>query len=152
MDNHVFIRLYKGKSWISKFIKWHTRGEYSHAAIIVGGALYESKEFIGTRKRLAFDENVEYDDFIVETAQNQRAGMVEFLERQIGKPYDMLKVFAFVTRKRQDRKSLGKWFCSEIVFATLQKCGVKLFNLTEAWEVSPDLLKRSSFLKKIDIL
>lgn len=149
MYNEIIIRLYKGKGLISSLIKWHTRGEYSHASIIIGGAIYEAKEFVGCRKRLAYDE-CDYDDFIVlNSTVEQRAIVVEFLERQIGKGYDYVKIFAFITRAKQDRKSLGKFFCSELCYAALSKSGINLFNLTKAWEITPDFLKRSVMLRKL---
>jgi uncharacterized protein YycO len=148
--NIVIVRLYKGQGMISSLIKWQTRGEYSHAAIIAGGVLYEAKEFKGTRKRMAVDdEKAIYDDFLVETTKEQRDILIGFLEKQMGKDYDYSMVIRFLTRQQEQRASTGKWFCSEIIFASLRKAGVTLFNMTEPWEVSPDDLKRSILMKKL---
>src|SRR5690606_21875536 len=70
-----------------------------------------------------------------------------FLEKQTGKSYDYRMVFRFITRLQETRKSRGKWFCSELVFAALQQCGIDLLSRTEPWEVSPGLLARSPYLQ-----
>jgi uncharacterized protein YycO len=147
--NIVIVRLYKGKGFISSLIKWQSRGEYSHAAVIAGGVLYEAKEFEGLRKRMAVDENKEYDDFLVETTKEQRDILIKFLEEQMGKKYDYSMVIRFITRQQEQRASTGRWFCSELCYAALRKAGIPLFNLTEPWEVSPDDLKRSILMKKL---
>jgi hypothetical protein len=140
-SNIVIVRLYRGTSLISKLIKWQTRGEYSHAAIIVGGALYEAKEFKGVQKRMALDgDDVDYDDFFVETTKEQRAGLIEFLEKQLGKGYDYWAALAFITRSKLNRKITNEWICSEYVFASLKKVGVEPLSRIEAYAVSPMLL------------
>jgi hypothetical protein len=147
----VIIRLYKGKTMISRLIKWQTRGEYSHAALIVDGVLYEAKEFKGVLKRKAYDDEdkITYDDFLVSIEKEKKAPLVEFLEKQLSKKYDYISVLRFITRSQETRKSAGKWFCSEIIFAALKKVGIVLFNLTEPFEVNPDDLKRSVVTNKV---
>jgi uncharacterized protein YycO len=70
----------------------------------------------------------------------------EFARGQLGKPYDWTMVLRFISRRQESRKSRGKWFCSELVYASFQKAGVDLLRDTDPWEVSPGLLARSPLL------
>lgn len=44
-----------------------------------------------------------------------------FLKAQLGKPYDMEAILAFVARR--DWQDQGAWFCSELQAAALAACG-----------------------------
>lgn len=140
--------LFRGKGCVASLIKWQTRSRYSHAAILTSdGTLIQSQgkpgvhaipDWIQTRDAELFDvQGLKWED------ENTA---LSFLSDQIGKPYDFLMVARFVSRLQENRKSSGKWFCSELVFAALQKAGVDLLRDTEPWEVSPGLLSKSPLL------
>lgn len=150
----VFIRLYKNQdSWISRAIRWQTRGIYSHAAIAIDGIIYEAREFKGVQQRAAEKYDGRYfDDYRVNITLEQELEMEKFLRRQLGKGYDYTMVLRFITRQQETRKSTGMWFCSELVFASFQKVGINLLERCEPWEVSPALLSLSPSLKLINIL
>jgi uncharacterized protein YycO len=126
-------------------ISYYTRGIYFHAAVIIGGVLYESREFKGVLRREpeAIDP-LNFDDFYIEANDQQIEQMTAFAERQLGKKYDYAMVVRFITKQKQSKASIGKWFCSELVFAVLKKAGIKLLNC-QAWEVSPVHLAKSPF-------
>jgi uncharacterized protein YycO len=147
----TLIRLYKNQNGlISSAIRWQTRGIYSHSAIIVDGVLYEASEFKGVHNKIAEKRNDRYfDDYQIVLTEKQEEDIAKFLDRQLGKPYDYTMVLRFITRQQEDRKSVGKWFCSELVFAAVQKVGVNLLNNAEPWEISPVLLSFSPLLQKI---
>jgi uncharacterized protein YycO len=147
----TLIRLYKNQNGlISSAIRWQTRGIYSHSAIIVDGVLYEASEFKGVHNKIADKRNDRYfDDYQIILSEQQEEDLIRFLDRQLGKPYDYTMVLRFITRQQEDRKSVGKWFCSELVFAAVQKVGVNLLNNVEPWEISPVLLSFSPLLQKI---
>ena len=70
-----------------------------------------------------------------------------FAKEQIDKGYDYTMVARFVSRRQEQRSSSDKWFCSELVFAALQKAGIDLLRDVEPWAVSPGLLAKSPLLK-----
>lgn len=153
--------LFKGKSFISRLIRWQTRSEYSHAAVLVEettaghpvmGFVIESMEGVGVRAaqwKAAEDADV----FEVEgLSELEKTRVLKFLNEQVGKKYDWLMVLRFISRRQESRATSGKWFCSELVFAAFLKAGVELLARTEAWEVSPGLLARSPWLKRVEIL
>jgi uncharacterized protein YycO len=143
--------LFRSRSFISRLIRWQTRSQYSHAAVLTDeGALVESVEGKGVISTANWQKPAEADVFLVWPMSTDQANTgVGFLSAQIGKPYDWLMVLRFVTRRQASRRSSGKWFCSELVFAAFQKAGIELLRDTEPWEVSPGLLARSPLLKPI---
>jgi uncharacterized protein YycO len=144
----------------SKIIKYHSRGEYSHAAMIFGdciieawadrifppkGEVYQRPLGFGHTKGTEIDVfriNPKFiDESKVENANN-------FLLHQVGKGYDFKMVFAFITRRsKEGRSSTDKWFCSELAYVYMEKLGVPLFKRTNAWEITPDMLKRLQVLE-----
>lgn len=151
-SNIVIVRLYRGTSLVSKLIKWQTRGEYSHVTTIVGNVLYEAREFKGVLKRMALEpDNADYTDFFVETTKEQRAGLIEFFEKQLGKGYDYWAAFAFITRSKADRKATNQWICSEIIAAAFKEVGINLLERIEAWAVSPQLISFSPKLLNLPV-
>lgn len=114
------------------------------------GIVIEAVEGVGVRAQFGIHDDyhgIEVDVFDVKgvTAEGVKAAR-DFAFAQIGKRYDYTMVARFVTRRQESRKSSGKWFCSELVFASVCKAGLDLFRATEPWEVSPGLLARSPFL------
>jgi len=73
--------------------------------------------------------------------------VVEFARSQVGKPYDWRSVFRFLTREKAGTP--GRWFCSELVVAALERGGVRLLNMP-AWAVAPGHLAWSTRLRRVD--
>lgn len=147
--------LFKTKGFVQSLIKWQTRSKYSHAAILTSdGVLIESTTPGGVRAIANWKQTPDAElfgiggviDFVPVVTDKQENSAIAFLSAQIGKPYDYLMVARFVSRLQESRRSSGKWFCSELVFAALQKAGITLLRDTEPWEVSPGLLARSPLL------
>lgn len=151
----MLIALHKGTSLVSRLIRWQTRSPYSHASLIFNdGTMVEAREGHGVlwhRSARVAIGNTKVDLFELRrgASAKQRAAMTEFLKDQLGKDYDYLMVARFLSRRQESRKTRGKWFCSELVFAAIQKLGVNLFDRTEPWEVSPGMLARSTLLRKV---
>lgn len=149
-DSRITICLHRGTGAISRLIRWQTRSEYSHASMILGSGLFiEAREFIGVRalQSLTAPAGEEVDLFHVEMSATQMEEAADFALAQLGKPYDYTMVARFVSRRDASRASSGKWFCSELVYASLQVAGVSLLRDTQPWEVSPGLLARSPLLR-----
>jgi len=145
--------LFRGKGLLSRLIKWQTRGEFSHAAIANGDVLYEAREGAGVRAMLWDAEEKkrhDYEEYDVPVANaEQYHDVMRFLQKQLAKPYDYSSVLRFVSRRQASRKSSGKWFCSELVFAALRKGGIELFKNIEPWAVSPQMLSYSPVLSSV---
>ena len=154
------IGLYKGYSWPSKAIKWHSRSLYSHAALLptpttaieawadsmIGGKVYAGNINALHKADTPID--------IYSVNADVRWGEVEeFANAQVGKDYDWRMVYGFVSRKpREAKKSQDKWFCSELVFAALQYGGCRLLRNIEAYQVAPGTLALSPLLHYIETI
>ena len=151
--------LVKGTGIVSKLIRWQTRGQYSHAALLFSdNVVIESRERhydIATKKHTSGVQKVSFDYwkqligdapftvFDVEPITNDDESKIRaFAESQIGKPYDYLGVLRFITRKNYQSQPDDKWWCSELVFQAIAEV-VLLFANTEGWWVNPDLLQRT---------
>lgn len=141
--------LVNGSSFVSKLIKWQTRGHYSHAALrFDDGLVIEAKEFIGVRQLAVSDWIIqtspnEWQTFEVPATPAQVAAIRAFALAQVGKPYAYGQIARFITRQDYATQPDDKWFCSELVFEAFKRAGLELFRNTEGWEVAPFLLEKS---------
>lgn len=152
----VYVCLHRGTSLVSRMIRWHSRGNYSHASIVLpDGRHCESREGKGVLMHPKFtltNPSELVDWFTVDNlTAAQVARLVAFFEAQVGKPYDWPMVFGFVSRSRiEGHESAGKWFCSEMDYAGFVDIGIHLLARTHAWEVDPDMLSRSPALRLVE--
>ena len=113
------LHFHKWTSLISKAILLCS--EYSHVSIESGLFIYEAHIHTWVRKVL----RTEWDDTtIIHTMDFDRwpkheARMVSWLEKQVGKKYDILGVFSFIWIFLKERK--GRWYCSELWMCALMK-------------------------------
>lgn len=133
----------------SRFIRWFTRGAYSHAALLFSDNTVIEALPGGVRKLIWQDwlednQDSRYVILSVKTTDAQEELMRRFAEDQDGKPYDWMGDWHFLTRQGYAQQPNDKWFCSELVFETFEEGGVKLFLRTEGWEVSPEMLNRTT--------
>lgn len=151
-----YVCLHKGSSLVSKLIRWQNRSDYSHASIVLpSGTHIESREGKGVLVHPKFtltNPTEQVDWFAVNDLTGKHLdALVDFLTAQAGKAYDWPMVFGFISRSRvEGHESGGKWFCSELVFASFKAAGRPLLARTNAWEVTPGLLARSPFLTLLD--
>jgi uncharacterized protein YycO len=143
------IALFKNTSVVSSTIRKYTRSPYSHCALILDdGRVIEAREFKGVRVLAslndAMDKGSIADIYDFDATPEQILEIQEFLTQQIGKEYDYLMIVGFVVRaSREGRKSTNRWFCSELVYAALEKANIILLNNIKPWEVSPGILSYS---------
>lgn len=146
------ICLHRGRGFISRIIRWQTRGPYSHASILLDdGRVLESREFKGVRilDKLSPARGESIDIFEITAPLPNEAAAIQWALKQVGKKYDYHSIIRFVTRQQQDRTDSGKWFCSEYVFATIAKAGLRLLSRIEPWAVDPNRLSTSPYEKHV---
>lgn len=148
----MYIALYKNDKILGKLIRRFSRGEYNHASIVFNdNSVIEASVSKGVVKNINFNSTLErgttVELFEVPTTPEQYKIILDFLNRQLGKGYDYWSVLGFILfTSNEGRKSYGKWFCSELVFASFKEAGIKLLENVEAWKVSPTMLRFSSQL------
>lgn len=149
----IDIIFYRGKSLFSKLIKWKTSGVYSHCEFING---FEDNGFetYGALNKVGVQfasinwhkKKTKYDIFTIKITKSQFEELRNYLTKQYKKKYDYLGILGFVdNRIKQDNH---KWFCSELIYKSLQHIGVELFN-REVKFPSPQLISLSPLLKLV---
>lgn len=148
------IMQFSTNNFISRLIKFRTWGPKSHTAFRLNdddvieawhtplptGAvratpLIERLSYLDEGEYIDFFDIIEdFDEYIAET----------FIRDQIGKPYDYSAIYNFISRKEYNNHD--RWFCSELVFATIARAGLLLLN-APMHKVSPSLIEWSPFLK-----
>ena len=149
----MIIYAYKGRSLISKMIKFQTRSEYSHIAFDLEddlgvieawhkGGVTRSESVSTLHKK-----GTEVDVFRVDDSYDN--GRVrDFVNAQIGKKYDFKAIGRFLTRR--DHRADNKWFCSELAFAALCEGGLPLLKRIPASHVSTRDLVLSPYLRYVE--
>lgn len=149
------IVLYKPYDTLDKIISFFSRGDYSHAAIMMNdGSLIDVRPFKKIRKipniHYERSQNQKVEIYNVNTTKDEDLIINDFLNRQIGKGYDYLSVFGFIVNKTElGRKQYGKWFCSELIFCAFKKVGINLLERIRQWDVTPVILSYSNLLKEV---
>lgn len=147
------IAAYKGKSLISKAIRWQTRGKYSHVAVMLDdGRIIEAwhnpaKVRVITSLSEGHTPGTKVDIFEVETTPDQEVRIAEFLLDQVGKKYDFGGVLRFLSRRNKNNPQM--WFCSKLAFSCFLYGGIELLKRIEPYQVAPVTMVRSPLLSFI---
>jgi uncharacterized protein YycO len=142
------ILLYKGKSFVSKLIKWQTFGPYSHAAWwLRDGTVIEAWHKGGVTHNdspaTLHTPGTEIDVFSIPGIDD--FAVEQFLISQVGRKYDFAPVLrGFIFRVKRDNPD--KWFCSELVHAACDAAGTQLLHRVPDWKIPPTLLSYSPLL------
>lgn len=108
-------------------IRLCTFSQWNHVAIEIDGVIYEAVTSAGVRKMSAYGYDQRWDAAeAVEVPLTDKQGALDFLEEQVGKPYDWCGIIALPFRKSwQDPEA---WFCSEL--------GAKVANAYTAYHIA----------------
>lgn len=154
------IAFYRGKSLISRIIRFINWSNYSHVAYLApDGTCYEAwrgsvQKWSGVEANASLftahtpGTVIDLYDLVTPLTESQTAKIVAWMESQKGKKYDYWSIVHFITRRPEWTSSQDKWFCSELVAAAFQKVGRPLLN-TDAWKIYPGMLAYSTELVKI---
>ena len=146
------IALFRGTGVVSRLIRWQTRSEYSHAALVLPDSLdrvVESREFAGVQLRTLTEHEMRAVDYyaIPSMTDEQFEVTLQLAMRELGAPYDYWSVARFVSHR--PARVNHKWFCSEFVHKLLADGGVRLLNRIPSAEVAPCLLAYSPLTKHV---
>lgn len=111
-------------SWL---IRLFTFSRWSHCAIVEGDTVVDATFWHGVRRSPLSDFLAHYEVEMVDIELGpfgEYAGM--WLEMQIGKKYDWAALVALPLRRKWSDPD--KWFCSELVAATLWAGGRPVFR------------------------
>lgn len=112
---------HKSRTLLGKLIRFFSRGKFSHTSINLNGVIYEAHIGTGVRTIQEKDWDGKYilssTTFKIDVHTHRE--LKYWLDRQVGKKYDLWGVLSFIWRFAQPQK--GKWFCSELAMVTLAK-------------------------------
>jgi len=147
---------YKGKSLVSKIIKFVSRGQYSHTAIILPDGriveAWEGSNKVRVIKNLSdgHTAGTPVDIYAMHLSLDAEIRFVEFINKQIGMPYNKRGLIAFYFNKFNINKK-GSWFCSQLFAAGCYAAGCYFWGeRTETWQISPSMVIRNDRFTLID--
>jgi len=126
----IQLQFFSGTGLSSKAIEWFSAGNLSHVGALLPDGNYldsrsdkEGAAAAGVQIRPKAIEGKEAAVvFNVPATAEQEAKFWQFLRSQIGKPYDVPGILAFITAR--DWREPDSWFCSELQAAALEHAGV----------------------------
>ncbi|MCK5018207.1 MAG: hypothetical protein KAS32_14215 [Candidatus Peribacteraceae bacterium] len=115
-------------SWLSKLIRLRTLGNWSHVGIVmsINPFICIAAEFSGV-KSTTIERWADCSQILrVKETKKQTSKRLQFIESQLGKPYDFMGFIDFLTM--QNHQSNNRWFCSELVSHSFLEVGIDLFE------------------------
>jgi len=108
-------------SFISRLIQFVSGDFYNHVSVEVNDYVYEAHINTGVIKTRIdeWDDSTVHKTQIFECTPKRMATTVRWMDKQIGKGYDLLWVLSFVWIFLKQKK--GKFFCSEFWYICLMK-------------------------------
>lgn len=138
----IHILLYHGHGIIDTLIRWQTDGRVAHAALRNKGEVIEARPKEGVIRRPYTAADAQAEAYAVPSMTDAEwRDAWSFANSQVGKKYDWLGIFRFLTRNKE--QDPARWFCSELVFAAIDYSGPNLLERVPAYKVSPEGIRRS---------
>lgn len=134
-----------GQGFTGAFIRWYTWSEAAHAGIqVADGFIVDATPNHGVSEHDGMRGQVASYYDVQGLTQKIEDRVWDFLEHQIGKPYDWTAIrgMAFHRDWHDDRS----WFCSELVAAAFESAGLPLLRTNHLNRVSPRDLLLSPYL------
>jgi uncharacterized protein YycO len=137
------IVLFKGTSFISRIIRFISKGEYTHVALAINSEeIIEADRFIKTRvRKLSEGESVILMRSSITEEQGQ--GIANYALTLVDNEYDYLSVFIWFIRLLFSSHIYGifnnanRLYCSEVVDRSYQHEGIDLIIDRETGDVLP---------------
>ena len=169
------IALFKGKSAVSRLIRWFTRSKFSHAAFVFDeraqntaiqmvkdGLRFKKLDYISVGSVVeAWQGGVKNSpsvstlhtrgtpisimSYAHQISLDQERRLILYLDQDIGLPYDYMDIVRFILRVNGHPGE--SVFCSFEVARRQHDIDYPLFARTEGWRVPPDWLWRTIALR-----
>ena len=131
MSGHVVLQFVKGHGLSANLISWFGGGpRFSHVDVVMpDGQLLGSRwDKVGGKppgvqiRPASYVKGERLTRVKLPCTLVQQRAFYEFLEAQIGKPYDSIGILAFLFGRNW--RETDSWFCSELGSAALEEAGI----------------------------
>lgn len=125
MSNKIKFLFTRSKGIGGWFIRLVLMSHHNHVGVQIDGNVYEAKFFGGVTKK-SITQFYEENNIKLELslAVENKETVKEFLEAQLGKPYDWLAILAIPLRRDWHKKD--SWMCSELAAQVLIEDGKQM--------------------------
>ncbi len=151
----IIFHAHRGEAKLSKIIRWMSP-KYNHISIEVDDVVFEAHINCGVRKTYSddWDGSTVVESIRIKVSDYHLGRVWEFLNKQVGKKYDTLGIFAFLWWFFKPRKD--RWYCSELAQVALYKAlGIRSTDDDYNQKVSPytfwrnlQLVKKSQLINR----
>ena len=146
----------KGNSIFSKIIKWVTKSEYTHCAIVVSDDNLHIAE-INYKYNLKIN-HLHYKDYVIcrykyDLTQEQKEKIYNFILNTLNTKYDYIQTIGHLLRKLFGFKIINNPYmynCSEFCDKFYKSADINLLENDYEGSVTPGELFRSEILIKIE--
>jgi hypothetical protein len=117
----VTFNSHRSNTILGKTIRFFSRGKFNHTSINLNGIIYEAHIWCGVRmtQQDIWDNSTVKTSTTFDIDVHTHRKLHYWLNRQVGKDYDLWGVLSFIWRFAKPTK--GKWFCSELAVVVLAK-------------------------------
>jgi hypothetical protein len=160
------IVMFKGTGLVSNIIQWKTKSDYSHAGIVAWwndrlmvleavGKGVEARPISYALKHYKGSFDYFRPKKELSMTAGQRKKMIVFAQQQLGKEYATWQVvilffkllFNLKMTMKDDKKPVGKFFCSQYVSAVYKEGGYDLDIEFSDKFTTPDQISKSKLLE-----
>jgi len=132
----MIFQFHKGDSILSRLIRLFSNGNYNHVSILTSKYVYEAHIKSGVTKTPIKKYDFSSVAEKIEVKSKRELSVIKWLDKQVGKKYDILGVLSFLSILTKPRK--GYWFCSELAMVAYSRLK-GYYGDIEDQKVSPQL-------------
>ncbi len=148
----IILQFSTQKNFASKILHWFDHVWCSHVDAVMDNPENENHYLLGAKLLggVCFRPNEGFTKTLmveIPCFYEQQLGFERFLREQIGKPYDLNGIYSFMINR--DWREDDSWYCSELMAAGLEKCGLLRYPLYTKQVTPQNLLLLCNTFTKI---
>ena len=153
----IRIAQYKGKSFASKVIKFVTRGQYSHTAIMLADdEIYEAWQGSNSIRVIrslsdGHSQGTPVDIYELPCTSIQEAVFYAYVLSRVGDKYSWKGLVSFYFNQSK-KPFFEELFCSMYLAEACERAEIKLVQNAKPWQVSPTMVTRSPLPRYIETI
>jgi uncharacterized protein YycO len=152
------IIIYKGNSFVSKFVKFFTKSDYTHTSMLISNDIVIEANWYKTANMVGFM----YKPEIMEIYRvkggltgSQQLQIVQYAYEMFGKTYDYPQIISYIFERFTGKHYYNRFnskdhiICSELIDNAYGKMGYDLVPTRDLGNVTPADLATSTLIERI---